>query len=78
MLADQQAMTKALGGPPIDQTKAPEQLRDPKGVARKIVDGRMSLREFYRKVAEHADVQRLAERCPKGFAPFAERLRAWT
>ncbi|HYK89598.1 MAG TPA: hypothetical protein VE398_12555 [Acidobacteriota bacterium] len=78
MLADEQALTSVLGSPIPPQPK-PERLTDPKRECRRLHDdsqNQMALREIYACLAQVADIGILEARCPKGFAPFAARVRA--
>lgn len=77
MTADEVAMSKVLDEP-VDCTPSPEKIPDPKSKAQQIVADRMALRDFYCEVASRMNVETLRDRCPKGFGPFLERLRAWT
>lgn len=75
MVADEAAMAKALART-IDCQKSPEELKSPKEVARSIVAESMSLREFYAEVSRWVRIDHLEDRCPAGFAPFAQRVRS--
>ena len=77
IFADEAAVGTVLGYD-VDRHPDPEGESDPKGVCRKLRDGSGSslpLREVYAEVADRADLDRLRGRCPRGFAPFAERVR---
>lgn len=76
MIADEAAMSRVLNIT-VDRTRAPEIISDPKAAALKIVGEKMSLRDFYRDVASRVRLDELKSRCPRGFAPFYERLRSW-
>ncbi len=78
MLGDEVALTKVLGYT-ISRWPDPEAIRDPKLVCKCLLESapnKMRQREMYAAVADAADVVMLEERCPKGFAPFASRVRA--
>src|SRR5438105_859781 len=66
MLADEQALAKALGAP-VQRQPAPEQIRDPKQVcidlwmAHDLGEG---LTEMYAVVAQHAHIETIEDRCP--------------
>jgi len=78
MLADERALTQALGRP-VSRQQAPESVADPKDVCRALLAGcasPVSQSEAYAAVARLATLAILAERCPVGFAPFAERVRS--
>ncbi len=77
MVADERALSQCLGRE-IPRQKDPEGIRDPKHVCRQLLDGSgnpMSQAELYAATANSADLNILAERCPRGFAPFAAHLR---
>ncbi len=77
MLADERALSQCLGRE-ISRQKDPEGIRDPKHVCRQLLDGSgnpISQAEFYAATANAADLNILAERCPRGFAPFAAHVR---
>lgn len=77
MLADEKALTTVLGMAVLRQP-GPESTVDPKGVCRELLaKSACSLRqtEMYAAIAEVADIAVLEKRCPKGFAPFAQRVR---
>lgn len=85
ILADQQAMSAVLDQN-VPLQPLPENLdggkgsaRHPKQVCRKIMEqhgwtGRPS--EFYAAVAAAMELDSVAQRCPLGFEPFLQRLRA--
>ena len=78
MLADEQAIGKALGCQ-IDAQKAPESNRDPKSDLRSLQrqsEFDSGLPQLYALIAQHAKIDQLKHRCPKGFAPFAQRVEA--
>ena len=77
ILADEQALGAVLGLR-IAQQRQPERLGNPKSVFRGLQD--CSTRRFdqstlYRDILASADLVLLARRCPRGFAPFAGRIR---
>ncbi len=77
MLADEQALTAALGKT-VHRQRQPERLADPKAVCIGLRDdagSSMGLTEMYRRVAVNADLHILQERCSKGFRPFAQHVR---
>lgn len=78
MLADEEALTEVLGLQ-VQRQSDPERERDPKGVCKDLLDSSprpMSQSQMYAAVADRTSIQRLEERCPRGFAPFAGRVRA--
>ena len=74
ILADEMAMSNVLGAE-IGRQPEMENIRDPKEVCRLLCSKHFSLSEFYALVLDRADLADLASRCPKGFAPFASRVR---
>lgn len=77
MLADEQALSQVLGRE-VSRQKDPEGIRDPKHVCRQLLDSGgnpMSQAEFYAAVSNLANLKFVAERCPRGFAPLADRIR---
>jgi hypothetical protein len=77
MLADEVALSRALACE-IPRQKDPESLRDPKRVCRNLLDesgGPMSQADLYAAIADFADLDLVAQRCPRGFAPLRERIR---
>ena len=78
MLADEIALTRVVGET-IQRQSDPESIRNPKRVCEEIRNSaptNLGLSEMYAQVAETVDLEVLEERCPLGFAPFAERTRA--
>lgn len=82
MIVDSEAIKKA-GGDPTMQHPDPEKLNGkegtdnhPKDWAAKIFGGGKELGERYAIVAEHVNLEHLSRSCPKGFAPFADDVRA--
>lgn len=79
MLADEQALSEVLETH-IDPLPNPESDSDPKnrcGSLRDAAHSQLSLREMYAAIAERTNMERLKDRCPNGFAPFAQRVRAF-
>jgi hypothetical protein len=77
MLADEKALAQVLNCPISCQSK-PETIPDPKRQCKALRDGsqrEISLSEMYSEVAGATNLDLLCERCPNGFAPFAERVR---
>jgi len=78
MLADEQALTRVLGYA-VSPQRSPEDVSDAKGVCTQLLGKSsmaMSQSEFYAFVAREADMNTLIRQCPKGFAPFAQRVRS--
>jgi hypothetical protein len=78
ILADERALSMALGRT-IDRQKNPEDIKDPKSAFRDLLDAEYvdsRPRDVYAAVMETVDIDLLAERCPRGFAPFASRVRS--
>lgn len=76
-LADERALTSILGHE-IKRQKQPERLKAPKDVVQKLLseqDG-SGAAKFYFELAGIVDLERLTERCPKGFAPFRSRVES--
>jgi len=72
MLADEQALTHVLEKT-IDCSRDPEEIPDPKNDCKTLLDTQsqpFSQTDFYTKIAEVADLDKIARRCPKGFASF--------
>ena len=77
ILADEQALTKALGYA-VQRGPNPEAIRDAKSVCDGLLEQSkmaMSRTKLYADVAREADIGTMETRCPKGFVPFAERVR---
>ena len=77
ILADESALTSVLQQP-IPRQPAPESIKNPKLVCTSLRDqsGKdIALRDMYREVPQAANLAILEKRCPKGFAPFAARVR---
>jgi len=78
MLADEAALSQALGRVASRQ-KSPEGIRRPKDQCRQLrdeSDDSPGLSEMYFRVAQTVDLDKLTDRCPKGFAPFRQRVEA--
>lgn len=78
ILADEKALSDALRCA-VQCQPLPEENRDPKAdcVALRDASGtEIPLRDLYSEVAKRIDLERLAERCPKGFGVFAARLKS--
>ncbi|HVX84923.1 MAG TPA: DUF4276 family protein [Phycisphaerae bacterium] len=77
MLADEQAMSSALGQM-IECQKSPERIGNPKAVFldhHRRTGAVVPPREAYRLIAEAADLELLEARCEDGFGPFAGAVR---
>ena len=77
MLADERALTSVLGYPVARQAN-PEEIEDPKQRCtdlHKASQKQEALRDTYACLAMAVDIRVLEARCPKGFAPFASRVR---
>ena len=77
MLADEQALSAVLGIG-VQRKAGPETIADPKGICEELLAGGnkgMTQREMYHEVARVAEIGTLEDRCPRGFAPFAGRVR---
>jgi len=78
MLADEQALSDVLDQP-VQTQPDPESNKRPKDTCQALRDGSPndpSLRDMYEGVAGTANLGVLRQRCPRGFAPFAERVEA--
>jgi len=78
ILADEAALTSVLQLP-IPRQPSPEAIKNPKQVCttlRNQSSKEIALRDMYREVLLAADLTVLEERCPKGLAPFAARVRS--
>ncbi|MGD9854203.1 MAG: hypothetical protein AB7U20_04550 [Planctomycetaceae bacterium] len=78
MLADEVAISHVLQRT-VQRQQDPERISDPKQVCRSFAgegDVTFGIAEFYLELAAVIDVERLAERCGDGFAPFRERVRS--
>ncbi len=77
ILADEKALSAVLECN-VDRQRNPEAIADPKSICRILHDesgATARVSQMYSAVAAAADVAALAKRCPKGFAPFADRVR---
>jgi hypothetical protein len=80
MLADERALTSVLGCP-VHRQPAPEDLANPKQACRDLLaasNESFSQTEMYARIAALVDLSLLEERCAKGFAPFADRVRQFS
>jgi hypothetical protein len=78
MLADEKALTSVLGAT-VSKQKSPESMRNPKkrfGELQAQSARQEGRRDLYAQIAAAADIELIAGVCPKGFARFAERVRA--
>lgn len=78
MLADETALTQTLGTN-VERQPQPEKTLTPKQRCAELLEtapNSMPQSEMYARVAKAASLDILCERCPQGFAPFAERVRA--
>lgn len=78
MLADERALSAVLKGI-VSRQPDPERIVRPKDSCSVILANAgnvVSQSEMYSQVAQTADLDVLGRRCPKGFAPFADRVRA--
>ena len=76
MIADEQALSQILGYTTRRQS-APENLTDAKSVCRNLLGNSknsMSQTKMYQALMEIVDTDVMKKRCPKRFAPFAERI----
>jgi hypothetical protein len=76
MLADETAWLKACQKTLLRQKK-PESIRAPKRHCERLCHDlgiELGLSDHYAAIAEHADLDQIAHRCPKGFKPFKERV----
>jgi len=77
MLADEQALSQVLGYT-IPTQPNPEKANDPKQKCKKLHDesnSAISLRDMYAAIANLIDIDTLSNRCPKGFKPFAQKVK---
>jgi len=78
MLADESALQSVLGLP-IQRQADPESQRRPKEQCESLLaqaNHPMPQREMYANISGCVDLSALEARCPRGFAPFAQRVRA--
>lgn len=77
MLADEQALTQVLGFQ-VQRQRDPETIVDPKEQCAGLLarsDLGMTQTAMYKAVANAANLETVEERCPRGFRPFAQRVR---
>ncbi|HVA48284.1 MAG TPA: DUF4276 family protein [Pirellulales bacterium] len=77
MLADEKALSSILGGE-IERQPSPEGIHNPKQVCMKLRDeckADLAQSEMYAKLAEAIELPILEQRCARGFAPFAHRVK---
>ena len=72
LLADENAVQKECGSSPVFQH--PERIKDPKSELRRLLNRRPYTREVARRIAEIADVDLIAKRCPS-FQKLRDALR---
>ena len=78
ILADEHALSQILNDT-ISAQSRPEEIRNAKKRCAHLLtnsNAALSQSEFYAAVASKAKIDTLEEQCPKGFAPFAERVRS--
>lgn len=78
MLADEQALSKALGVT-VQRDPDPEAIRHPKAELKRVAVGAgagQPHRGTYADIAGICDLAVIEDRCPTGFRPFAQRVRA--
>jgi len=77
MLADEKALTEALGYN-INKQANPETIHNPKQVCEKLLEDsqiQMQQREMYKRVSCKINIDILCDRCQSGFRPFAANVR---
>ncbi|HET6251290.1 MAG TPA: hypothetical protein VFE47_26640 [Tepidisphaeraceae bacterium] len=75
MIADEQALSKILGRI-IQRQPSPEAISDAKSHCKSLLgSAALGLTDLYKAIADEAIIERIEERCPIGFAPFAARVR---
>ena len=77
IIADEGALSAALGST-VDCQPAPERIRNPKRVFEELHEAsacKLWPRHVYAAVMEKVNLELLAKRCPRGFAPFAAMVR---
>jgi hypothetical protein len=77
MLADEKALSGVLNRA-VNLQRNPESIKNPKKTAASLLAGSqvsLAQRDLYAQVVQKLDLQVLEKRCPRGFRPFAERLR---
>jgi hypothetical protein len=78
MLADESALSQ-LTGSTVNRQSAPEFISDPKRCCQDLLvipSGSMSFSALYARIAAVIDLEILEVQCPKGFGPFAQRVRS--
>jgi hypothetical protein len=78
ILADEKALSRVLRFQ-VSCQKAPEEIRDPKAVCRQLLQEGGDIlpqRELYADTLRLVAIELLEQRCPRGFAPFAQRMRS--
>ena len=78
MLADQVALSKVFKST-VQRQPDPESMVNPKQAFRQLFQTTQfegSVSEHYAEICAVADLAIWQERCPRGFAPFAERVRS--
>jgi hypothetical protein len=78
MLADEAALSDVFGRV-VDRLSEPEGTKEPKSELRRVAqaggDRSRGHRQDYLHLAEKLNLSTLEQRCPKGFKPFADRIR---
>ena len=77
MLADEQALIEVLGYA-VPRQPNPETIADPKRSCRNLLEASsntLSQADMYLAVMRITDIETLKTLCPKGFAPFVERVQ---
>lgn len=78
MLADQVALSEVFQST-VQRQPDPESITNPKATFRRLVQVAQredSLSEHYAAICAVVDLAELKSRCPRGFAPFAERVQS--
>lgn len=78
MLADEKALSAVLGYS-VARQKSPESIGKPKQACEHLLASSsldLPQRDMYRAICDAVDIGKLTRRCPKGFRPFAARVRA--
>lgn len=76
-LADETALSNALGET-VNRQPDPETVKAPKADCEALLSRTQThdgLGDFYAALAESMNLDTVQKRCPKGFAPFADRVR---
>lgn len=77
MLADEKALSEALGGN-VDRQPDPETIRDPKQTCADLLaksNKQISQSQMYAEVSVRIDIDALSNRCRQGFKPFAGHVK---